>query len=98
VPEEEPVKTYVLSDHARVSLMERCIPVNIMEQVITNPGQIVDVEAGRKAYQSIVKMSGKDFLIRIIVNDQVTPLVVVTGYRTTKIENTGGWKGMSHES
>ena len=38
-----------------------------------------------KAYQSKCEISGKLFLVRIMLDDSVDPAVVVTAYRTTKI-------------
>ena len=43
-----------------------------------------------KAYQSRCEIGGKMFLLRVIVDDSVDPAVVVTAYRTTKIEKYWG--------
>jgi hypothetical protein len=50
-----------------------------------NPQQIVIEKGNLKAYQSIVSFDdGRTFLIRAIVDDTITPAVVVTAYRTSK--------------
>ena len=43
-----------------------------------------------KAYQSKCEIGGKMFLLRAIADDSVDPAVLVTTYRTTKIEKYWG--------
>ncbi len=75
------------STHAREEMARRGISVVIADGVLQQPEQIVLERAPRKAYQSRVEMGGgKSFLVRLIVDDSVTPAVVVTAYRTTKIK------------
>jgi hypothetical protein len=53
---------------------------------LKDPQQIVDEYGNRKAFQSIIKFeTGKDYLVRVIVNDKVEPAKVVTAYRTSRI-------------
>jgi hypothetical protein len=47
--------------------------------------QILHEYGGKKAYQSQIEFSGKMFLLRAIVADDVDPAMVVTVYRTSKI-------------
>ena len=57
-----------------------------METILQNPQQIVDEYGNKKAYQSILDLgTGKDYLVRVIVNDSVEPAKVVTVYKTSKI-------------
>lgn len=77
---------YRLSDHAKRELERRQISENILDSVMRKPQQIVPEDCGRKAYQSKVDFNGKMFLVRAIVIDTITPPVVVTVYRTSKIE------------
>ena len=74
-----------LTGHAGRELVRRQIPQSVVEMVLARPEQIVPEDAGRKAYQSKVEIHGKMFLIRAIVDDNVSPAVVVTVYRTSKI-------------
>jgi len=75
------------SEHARTEMARRGISAEIADGVLQQPEQIVLERAPRKAYQSRVEMSdGKTFLVRLIVDDSVAPAVVVTAYRTTKIQ------------
>jgi len=60
--------------------------LNVVETVLQNPQQVVDEYGNKKAYQSIMHIgTGKDYLVRVIVNDTVDPTKVVTVYRTSKI-------------
>ncbi|MHB8623475.1 MAG: DUF4258 domain-containing protein [Sulfuricaulis sp.] len=59
----------------------------MLEQVLQNPQQILPERDGKKVYQSRAEFnSGKVFLLRAIVNDEAEPTVVITVYRTSKIE------------
>ena len=40
---------------------------------------------GITCFQSRVDIDGKQYLLRVMVNDSVNPPVVVTAYRTNKI-------------
>ena len=48
------------------------------------------MDNGLKPYQSKRVIGGKMFLLRVIVDDAVDPALVVTAYRTTKIEKYWG--------
>ena len=79
---------FVFSKHAEEQLIRRSLSRNIVESVILNPEQILENEndASITIYQSIVKENNKLFLYRVFVNIQLLPNVIVTLYRTTKIE------------
>jgi hypothetical protein len=78
--------TYRLSRHARQEIERRKIPLAILDLVLQQPEQVVPEKGPVKAYQSKHEIGGKMFLLRVIVDDSVDPAVVVTAYRTTKIE------------
>lgn len=76
-----------LSRHALEELERRGIPRDLLEETLENPQQVLPERDGMKVYQSQVRFAGsKLFLLRAIVNDAVEPVVVVTVYRTSKIE------------
>jgi hypothetical protein len=78
--------TFEISRHAREEMERRAIPLNIVESVLQNPQQIVDEYGNKKAFQSIMDIgTGKDYLVRVIVNDTLDPAKVVTVYKTSKI-------------
>ena len=76
-----------LSNHALEELGRRDIPHDLVDRVLQNPQQVLAERDGKKIYQSQVEfVGGKIFLLRVIVNEEVEPAVVVTVYRTSKIE------------
>ena len=79
------------SKHAESELVLRQIPREFVEAVLRQPQQIVPERPPKKAYQSQVDFGGgRIFLLRVIVDDTVEPAMVVTVYRTTKINKY--WK------
>ena len=81
---------YRLSVHAQEEIERRRIPVALLEAVLENPDQVVAERGALKAYQSRCDIGGKMYLVRLIVHDAVDPAVVVSAYRTTKIEKYWG--------
>jgi hypothetical protein len=81
---------YRLSTHAKEEIERRRIPQEWVESVLEKPDQVVLERGVLKAYQRKWDIGGKMFLVRVIVDDGVDPAVVVTAYRTTKIEKY--WK------
>jgi hypothetical protein len=78
--------TFKLSNHATGEMERRSIPWQILETVLYHPQQIVAERGNLKAYQSVIDFgNGKHFLLRAIVDDTLTPAIVVTVYRTSKI-------------
>lgn len=77
---------FEISRHAQEEMGRRGIPLNIVESIMQNPQQIVDEYGNKKAYQSIIKIeASKEYLVRVIVNDTVDPVKVITVYKTSKI-------------
>lgn len=65
----------------------RNIPPALVESVLNAPQQVILEKEGRKAYQSRIDFgSGKVFLLRVIVADEIDPAVIVTVYKTSRIE------------
>lgn len=79
--------SFRVSRHAREEAARRSIPAELMDAVLSAPEQIAPAAGGDKAYQSKVDFGGgRIFLLRVIVDDRVSPPVVVTVYRTSKID------------
>ncbi len=81
---------YRLTDHVRQEIERRQIPLTVLEAVLAEPDQVVPARGAAKAFQSRIEIGGKIFVLRVIVDDSVDPAVVVTAYRTSKIEKYGG--------
>lgn len=76
---------YRLTDHAREEAERRQIPLDVLDAVLNNPGQVVETHSGRKVYQSQIEIEGKLYIVRAIV-EETDPLTVVTVYRTSNIK------------
>ena len=77
---------FVLTDHARKEAQRRQIPLEWIESILRQPEQVAPGTGRRKVLQSRVIAEGKTYLVRLIVEDWQNPPVVVTVYRTSKIE------------
>ncbi|MDO8959241.1 MAG: DUF4258 domain-containing protein [Rhodocyclaceae bacterium] len=77
---------FVLTDHAKKEALRRQIPLEWIESTLANPEQIISGTNRRKVLQSRVVADGKTYLVRLIIEDWHSPPVVVTAYRTSKIE------------
>ena len=67
--------TFELSSHARKEMARRAIPFDLLDSVLQHPQQVIPERVGRKAYQSQLDFgSGKSFLLRAIVDDEVVLL------------------------
>jgi hypothetical protein len=79
-----------LSTHVQQEMERRGIPLAVVEAVLASPGQKVPEHGDVVCYQSKVEINQKPYLVRVMVNETVTPMKVVTVYRTSKISKY--WK------
>jgi hypothetical protein len=79
------MKPVRFSDHARVEIVRRDIPVEVVEQVLSSPEQVVPEHGGLMARQSRVELEGKQYMVRAVVAERPDATVVVTVYRTSRI-------------
>ncbi len=76
-----------ISRHAHEEMMRRDIPLDFVEAVLQNPEQVVPANNDNVTYQSQFDFGGgRLFLVRVVVDESRVPPVVVTVYRTSKIE------------
>ncbi|MDH5669821.1 MAG: DUF4258 domain-containing protein [Nitrospira sp.] len=76
---------FQFSKHVLEELEKRKIPQKLVEHTLNAPEQKVPEVDGIMCYQSRVEISGKAYLLRVMVNETMSPAVVVTMYRTSKI-------------
>lgn len=75
-----------LSKHARAEIIRRRLPFDMVVRTIISPQQIVPEKGGLRAYQRVLRLpAGRVTLLRVIVDDSIEPLVVITAYRTSKV-------------
>ncbi|KAA6302740.1 MAG: hypothetical protein EZS26_001247 [Candidatus Ordinivivax streblomastigis] len=78
---------FVLSQHAEEQMLRRCIDKKQLLDVLGSPDEIVTGETNEdiRVYQSIFKENEQLFLLRVFVNINKQPNMVITVYKTTKI-------------
>lgn len=79
------MKPVRFSEHARLEIVRRSIPFEVVELVLSSPEQSVPEHGGLTARQSRVDLEGKQYLIRVVVAERPDATVVVTAYRTSRI-------------
>ena len=78
---------YVFSAHVLQEMARRNISRESVEAVLDNPEQVVSGKNDHTIYQSRLDFGGgKIYLVRVIVDPTVEPLLVITVYRTSKIK------------
>ena len=77
--------TFHFSRHVLEELEKRKISHALLEQVLQSPQQKMPEPDDITCYQSQVEIDGKRYPLRAMVNETVTPHVVRTVYRTSKI-------------
>lgn len=82
-----------LSTHVRDEMTRRGIPLAVVESVLKSPSQKVPEHETVICYRSKVDINNKTYLLRVMVNETVSPKKVVTVYRTSKINKY--WKANS---
>ena len=78
-----------LSRHAEWEMTRRGIPPELVQAVMDQTEQrLVDESGtGRWIYQSRLAFEdGKIYLVRVVVDEDEEPPVIITAYRTSKIE------------
>lgn len=80
------MKSLRISSHARNEALRRGIPLEVLESVVRNPQQVVPALGNKVVHQSRMNIEGKEFLIRAVVAETAEENVVVTVYRTSKID------------
>ncbi len=78
----------VLSDHARFEAARRGIEEATVRSVAQAPEQVLPLRPGREVRQSRMTLppAGKLYLVRVVVDTGPDAEVIVTVYRTSKID------------
>ena len=82
--------SFELSAPVQQEMQRRGIPLAVVDAVLAAPAQKVPEHGVIVCYQSQVEINRRPYLVRVMVNETVTPAKVVTVYRTSKI--TKYWK------
>jgi len=71
--------------HCLEQLAKRSITEQTVLGVIQNATEKILID-GVFVYQSIITENGKDYLIRVFVNEDKIPPLIITAYRTSKLD------------
>lgn len=77
---------FALTERAETEARRRQIPITWIEAVMANPEQVTAGANGRKVYQSRIVAETRTYLVRLVVEDWHPRPLVVTVYRTSKID------------
>ncbi len=75
-----------LSRHAREETMRRQIPAAWLESTLENPQQVVSLGDKRILQSRFEVEGGRIYLVRAVLATDKEPPVVVTVYRTSKVD------------
>ncbi len=76
---------FAISFHAQEQMLNRGIDESIVSQALKVPLDIVE-EDGLDVYHHILKEGEREYLLRVYVNSEKIPPLVVTVYKTSKIK------------
>lgn len=84
----EPILDYVVTPHAAFEMRRRGLTEDVVRRVLMDPGQRLEVRAGRVVLQARMSLEQpeREWLVRVFVDVDRRPAEVVTAYRTSKIE------------
>ena len=72
--------------HALAECERRSIETETIQRIVESPEQIVPNIGGRVVYQSKIPFGNKSYLVRVVVEVTDQEIVVITAYRTSKID------------
>jgi len=77
------------SNHALIQMRRRGIKEELITDIIHNPDKIVEQDEELSVYSKVVNEDSKVYLYRVFLNHVKEPKVVVTVYKTSKLEKYG---------
>ena len=75
---------FIYSKHLLQQIQLRNIALVQIEEVLQNPDHVI-IEDSLTVFQKLFYSNNKTYLLRIFVNEEKKPPVVVTAYKTSKI-------------
>ncbi len=75
----------IFSNHALEQMQMRGVSIEIARSILATPQQIIS-EPGKKIYQPVINFDTGKYLVRLFVNIIKEPNLVITVYRTSKID------------
>ena len=78
--------SFRFSNHAEERLVSRGLSKQIVIEVLDNPDRIIRLDSSLSIHQKIFVESSKRVLYRVFVNHDLDPNLIVTVYKTSKLE------------
>ncbi len=69
---------------------QREIPLEWIHETLKLPEQTIESYLERKIYHKKYKVKDKDMLLRVVVEEESSKLIVITAYLTSRFERYGG--------
>jgi len=80
---------FLFSNHALIRMKSRSISSDIVLEVIIHADSISIQDESITVYSKLVEENTKPYLYRVFVNIEKTPPLIITAYKTSKIEKYG---------
>lgn len=90
------MKSYKIIPLARKKLDRRAVTDTMVSETLTCPDQIVEGHGDRRVAQKKYRIKDRDYLLRIVFEEEGEGMVVVTGYLTSQI--TRYWESGQDEN
>ena len=71
---------------ARIKLTRRDIAIEWVTETVENPTQIVSGYGGRKIAQRKYNIGEKEYLLRVVFQEEITEIIVISAYLTSQIK------------
>lgn len=77
---------FEFSSHSIEQMQLRDIDPEIVLEVVRHPDTIDRKDSNQEVYQKLIMFgNNKNYLVRVIVNTSVNPKLIITVYRTSKL-------------
>jgi hypothetical protein len=77
---------FKFSNHAIEQIETRSLSMQVIEGILLSEEKIITKAGNIDIYQKIIVEADKPYLYRVFVNNSKIPFLVVTVYKTSKIE------------
>jgi hypothetical protein len=78
--------SFQYSKHSLEQIKLRDLDQGIIDELLDRPDQIIQHDKHSIFYQKLVREGNKQYLYRVLVNTEKQPQMVITAYKTSKIE------------
>lgn len=80
---------FEFSKHALNQIEHRSLSKEMVLSIVLQPDSVVDQDKTTRIYSKLVDTDSKIYLYRVFVNYLKDPLIIITAYKTSKIEKYG---------